>query len=269
MSPPCEALGTLCSSAPSASRAHQDPASTFTKIYRRSLCLLQAWLEDCYTVDFTRNAGLLGRLQDYLSSQVCQRQGWGGAGATLPRPQAIPTRFCPGPAPGQLRGAPAEPPGGGHGAAGRGHPPQRRPGGPQGGRGHQAPCRPLQEALGGRWLPEGAAFPGEAGLVPSAGPRTLVLVGSRVHARQTINVHRHTGARPGHVHTCTHFPCCLPLRGWHSPPLALVKGNRGWPGAQTTPPPSLTSGHGQGQKVTWAGAGLRGSHHDTCKQAQT
>uniref|UniRef100_A0A8D1V5M2 Kinase non-catalytic C-lobe domain-containing protein 1 n=1 Tax=Sus scrofa TaxID=9823 RepID=A0A8D1V5M2_PIG len=52
------------------SRAHQDPASTFTKIYRRSLCLLQAWLEDCYTVDFTRNAGLLGRVQDYLSSQV-------------------------------------------------------------------------------------------------------------------------------------------------------------------------------------------------------
>ena len=54
----------------SASRAHQEPTSTFTKIYRRSFCLLQAWLEDCYSVDFVRNAGLLGRLQHYLSSQV-------------------------------------------------------------------------------------------------------------------------------------------------------------------------------------------------------
>ncbi|XP_055281873.1 kinase non-catalytic C-lobe domain-containing protein 1 [Moschus berezovskii] len=52
------------------SRAHQEPTSTFTKIYRRSFCLLQAWLEDCYAVDFVRNAGLLGRLQDYLSSQI-------------------------------------------------------------------------------------------------------------------------------------------------------------------------------------------------------
>ncbi|KAB1270813.1 Kinase non-catalytic C-lobe domain-containing protein 1 [Camelus dromedarius] len=52
------------------SRAHQDPTSTFTKIYKRSFCLLQAWLEDCYAVDFTRNAGLLGRLQDFISSQI-------------------------------------------------------------------------------------------------------------------------------------------------------------------------------------------------------
>ena len=103
MSPPWEALGTLCSSAPSASRAHQDPASTFTKIYRRSLCLLQAWLEDCYTVDFTRNTGLLGRLQDYLSSQVCQRQGFGGSGGHSPEatgdPHALLPRSCPWTAP--------------------------------------------------------------------------------------------------------------------------------------------------------------------------
>ncbi|XP_072828273.1 kinase non-catalytic C-lobe domain-containing protein 1 isoform X5 [Vicugna pacos] len=52
------------------SRAHQDPTSTFTKIYKRSFCLLQAWLEDCYAVDFTRNPGLLGRLQDFISSQI-------------------------------------------------------------------------------------------------------------------------------------------------------------------------------------------------------
>ncbi|XP_007452073.1 PREDICTED: protein very KIND [Lipotes vexillifer] len=52
------------------SRAHQDPTSTSSKIYRRSFCLLQAWLEDCYAVDFRRDAGLLGRLQDYLASQI-------------------------------------------------------------------------------------------------------------------------------------------------------------------------------------------------------
>ncbi|KAG5196148.1 hypothetical protein JEQ12_011784 [Ovis aries] len=57
------------------SRAHQEPNSTFTKVYRRSFCLLQAWLEDCYAVDFVRNAGLLGRLQDYLSSQILPLDG--------------------------------------------------------------------------------------------------------------------------------------------------------------------------------------------------
>lgn len=55
---------------PSACRAHQDPTSTFTKIYKRSFCLLQAWLEDCYAVDFTRNSGLLSRLEDFISSKV-------------------------------------------------------------------------------------------------------------------------------------------------------------------------------------------------------
>ncbi|XP_048190616.1 kinase non-catalytic C-lobe domain-containing protein 1 [Perognathus longimembris pacificus] len=57
------------------SRAHQDPTSTFTKIYRRSLCVLQAWVEDCYTVDFTRNAGLLGQLEDFISSKILPLDG--------------------------------------------------------------------------------------------------------------------------------------------------------------------------------------------------
>nr|XP_040129608.1 kinase non-catalytic C-lobe domain-containing protein 1 isoform X4 [Ictidomys tridecemlineatus] len=57
------------------SRAHEDPTSTFNKIYRRSLCVLQAWVEDCYTVDFTRNAGLLGRLEDFISSQILPLDG--------------------------------------------------------------------------------------------------------------------------------------------------------------------------------------------------
>ncbi|KAF5914542.1 hypothetical protein HPG69_010814 [Diceros bicornis minor] len=59
---------TLC-------RAHQDPTSTFTKIYKRSFCLLQAWVEDCYTVDFMRNAGLLGRLEDFISSKILLLDG--------------------------------------------------------------------------------------------------------------------------------------------------------------------------------------------------
>ncbi|XP_037661041.1 LOW QUALITY PROTEIN: kinase non-catalytic C-lobe domain-containing protein 1 [Choloepus didactylus] len=58
------------------SRAHQDPSSTFTKIYRRSLCLLQAWVEDCYAIDFTHNAGLLGRLEAFISSQVTPLDGY-------------------------------------------------------------------------------------------------------------------------------------------------------------------------------------------------
>ncbi|XP_045147273.1 kinase non-catalytic C-lobe domain-containing protein 1 isoform X2 [Echinops telfairi] len=52
------------------SRAHQDPTSTFTKIYKRSFCLLQAWVEDCYAVDFIRNTGLLGQLRAFISSEV-------------------------------------------------------------------------------------------------------------------------------------------------------------------------------------------------------
>lgn len=61
----------LCGSGPpSAHRAQQDPSSTFSKIYKRSFCLLQAWVEDCHAVDFTRNAALLARLQDFISSKV-------------------------------------------------------------------------------------------------------------------------------------------------------------------------------------------------------
>ncbi|XP_004375047.1 kinase non-catalytic C-lobe domain-containing protein 1 [Trichechus manatus latirostris] len=58
------------------SRAHQDPTSTFTKIYKRSFCLLQAWVEDCYAVDFTRNAGLLGQLQSFISSKITPLDGY-------------------------------------------------------------------------------------------------------------------------------------------------------------------------------------------------
>nr|XP_020828749.1 protein very KIND [Phascolarctos cinereus] len=59
------------------SRANQDPTSTFTKIYNRSFCILQAWIEDCYTVDFTRNAGLLEKLEEFISSKVTPLDGYG------------------------------------------------------------------------------------------------------------------------------------------------------------------------------------------------
>lgn len=65
----------------SASRALQDPTSTFMKIYRRSLCLLHAWVEDCYAVDFARNAELRGRLHDFVSKVVAAVGGTRGGGS--------------------------------------------------------------------------------------------------------------------------------------------------------------------------------------------
>ncbi|KAG8517493.1 LOW QUALITY PROTEIN: Kinase non-catalytic C-lobe domain-containing protein 1, partial [Galemys pyrenaicus] len=72
------------------SRAPQDPTSG--KIYRRSFCLLQAWVEDCLSVDFARNAGLLGSLEDFISSKVT---------AGRPHPQG-PRGSCDSPAPAQI-----------------------------------------------------------------------------------------------------------------------------------------------------------------------
>ncbi|XP_051838759.1 kinase non-catalytic C-lobe domain-containing protein 1 isoform X1 [Antechinus flavipes] len=59
------------------SRANHDPTSTFTKIYNRSFCILQAWIEDCYTIDFTRNSGLLEKLEEFISSKVTPLDGYG------------------------------------------------------------------------------------------------------------------------------------------------------------------------------------------------
>lgn len=69
----------------SARRAQQDPSSTFSKIYKRSLCLLQAWVEDCHAVDFARNAALLARLRDFISSKVTAGGRAAGPTAALPR----------------------------------------------------------------------------------------------------------------------------------------------------------------------------------------
>ncbi|XP_023393815.1 protein very KIND [Pteropus vampyrus] len=56
-------------------RAQQDPSSTFSKIYKRSFCLLQAWVEDCHAVDFARNATLLARIKDFISSKILPLDG--------------------------------------------------------------------------------------------------------------------------------------------------------------------------------------------------
>ncbi|ELK11790.1 Protein very KIND [Pteropus alecto] len=56
-------------------RAQQDPSSTFSKIYKRSFCLLQAWVEDCHAVDFARNADLLARIKDFISSKILPLDG--------------------------------------------------------------------------------------------------------------------------------------------------------------------------------------------------
>lgn len=86
---------------PCVSRAHQDPTSTFTKIYRRSLCVLQAWVEDCYAVDFSRNSGLLGKLEDFISSKVTVVPSWAAApgaptagGAALLQKVAVTPHHC-------------------------------------------------------------------------------------------------------------------------------------------------------------------------------
>ncbi|XP_028917332.1 kinase non-catalytic C-lobe domain-containing protein 1 isoform X2 [Ornithorhynchus anatinus] len=59
------------------SRANKDPSSIFTKIYNRSFCILQAWIEDCYTVDFTRNTGLLDKLEGFISSKIAPLDRYG------------------------------------------------------------------------------------------------------------------------------------------------------------------------------------------------
>ncbi|XP_036079397.1 kinase non-catalytic C-lobe domain-containing protein 1 isoform X1 [Rousettus aegyptiacus] len=56
-------------------RAQQDPSSTFSKIYRRSFCLLQAWVEDCQAVDLARNAALVARLEGFISSKILPLDG--------------------------------------------------------------------------------------------------------------------------------------------------------------------------------------------------
>lgn len=63
--------------------------------------MLQAWVEDCYAVDFVRNAGLLGRLEDFISSKVLLRPGCQHCRLQEGHcPDPAPPCFCLDPAPG-------------------------------------------------------------------------------------------------------------------------------------------------------------------------
>ncbi|NXS31338.1 KNDC1 protein, partial [Pomatostomus ruficeps] len=54
------------------SSASLDPSTSLTKICNRSFYILQAWIEDCYSVDFVTNTDLLGTLKEFISSKVIQ-----------------------------------------------------------------------------------------------------------------------------------------------------------------------------------------------------
>ncbi|XP_072196250.1 kinase non-catalytic C-lobe domain-containing protein 1 isoform X2 [Excalfactoria chinensis] len=59
------------------SSASLDPSSSLTKICNRSFCILQAWIEDCYNVDFATNVNLLHTLKEFISSKVAPLNGYG------------------------------------------------------------------------------------------------------------------------------------------------------------------------------------------------
>ncbi|XP_073402619.1 kinase non-catalytic C-lobe domain-containing protein 1 isoform X1 [Dendrobates tinctorius] len=54
-------------------REDSDPSCLDAKIYHRSLVLLQAWIEECWHVDFSMNPDLLDKIEDLSNSQVLPR----------------------------------------------------------------------------------------------------------------------------------------------------------------------------------------------------
>ncbi|XP_069652795.1 kinase non-catalytic C-lobe domain-containing protein 1 [Haliaeetus albicilla] len=59
------------------SSASLDPSTSLTKICNRSFYILQAWIEDCYSVDFATNSDLLYTLKEFISSKVAPLNGYG------------------------------------------------------------------------------------------------------------------------------------------------------------------------------------------------
>ncbi|XP_040463486.1 kinase non-catalytic C-lobe domain-containing protein 1 isoform X2 [Falco naumanni] len=53
------------------------PSTSLTKIRNRSFYILQAWIEDCYSVDFATNTDLLCTLKEFISSKVAPLNGYG------------------------------------------------------------------------------------------------------------------------------------------------------------------------------------------------
>ncbi|XP_069467503.1 kinase non-catalytic C-lobe domain-containing protein 1 [Ambystoma mexicanum] len=50
-----------------------DPSAMLTKIYHRSIYLIQTWIENCCNIDFTPNTNLLDRLEEYISFKITPR----------------------------------------------------------------------------------------------------------------------------------------------------------------------------------------------------
>ncbi|KAF1675435.1 Kinase non-catalytic C-lobe domain-containing protein 1, partial [Pygoscelis papua] len=59
------------------SSASLDPSTSLTKICNRSFYILQAWIEDCYSVDFATNTDLLCTLKEFISTKVAPLNGYG------------------------------------------------------------------------------------------------------------------------------------------------------------------------------------------------
>ncbi|KAM6265911.1 kinase non-catalytic C-lobe domain-containing protein 1 [Porphyrio hochstetteri] len=59
------------------SSASLDPSTSLSKICNRSFYILQAWIEDCYSVDFATNTDLLCTLKEFISSKVAPLNGYG------------------------------------------------------------------------------------------------------------------------------------------------------------------------------------------------
>ncbi|XP_043912813.1 kinase non-catalytic C-lobe domain-containing protein 1 isoform X2 [Protopterus annectens] len=66
---PEEVLQFIIDSLTSVSRTHLDTPLN-TKIYNRSLYLVQTWIEDCYMIDFAFSTKLLVKLEDFLASKI-------------------------------------------------------------------------------------------------------------------------------------------------------------------------------------------------------
>ncbi|GAB0192167.1 kinase non-catalytic C-lobe domain-containing protein 1 [Grus japonensis] len=79
--------------------ANLDPSTSLTKICNRSFYILQAWIEDCYSVDFATNTDLLCTLKEFISSKVAPLNGYGAGGrpwgAEQPPPEGGPECSCP------------------------------------------------------------------------------------------------------------------------------------------------------------------------------
>ncbi|XP_069719974.1 kinase non-catalytic C-lobe domain-containing protein 1 [Phaenicophaeus curvirostris] len=58
------------------SSASLDPSTSLTKIRNRSFYILQAWIEDCYSIDFATNTDLLCTLKEFISSKVAPLNGY-------------------------------------------------------------------------------------------------------------------------------------------------------------------------------------------------